>query len=52
MNNSRDEHSIKNKFNSLIKKQKKLTPLAPDSDICDILIAKLKNIDSHPKDLD
>ena len=41
LGNSRNEHSIKNKFNSLVKKQKKLNKGLEDNEIYDVIISRI-----------
>lgn len=50
LENSRDEHSIKNKFNSLFKKQKKMSPNFSDPEIYEIIIKRLNNTLNKRKD--
>lgn len=42
LGNSRNEHSIKNKFNSLVKKQKKLNRNLQDEEIYDVIISRIE----------
>jgi hypothetical protein len=42
MKNTRNEHSIKNKFNSILKKHKKLSPCSEETEIFDEIIEKIK----------
>lgn len=38
---SRDEHSIKNKFNSLLRKQQKMLPRLTETELYDFIILRL-----------
>lgn len=40
----RSEHSIKNKYNSIIKKQQRLTPDLTETQICREMISKISRI--------
>ena len=40
---TRNEHTIKNKFNSLFKKQQKLFPSSTDEEIYDMIINRINN---------
>ena len=43
LGNSRNEHSIKNKFNSLVKKQRKISQdVSSEEEIYDIIIARIQ----------